>query len=122
QTKARFIHASPGTPNLDLGFGTSEGFALLFGNVAYGSAGAGTGIDANGYLQGPPVSSQTLVTRVTGDPTDVLLVQNFTLPAGAIASIFAIGVVVSVTTPLKLLICQDLDASKAPLANCSVKP
>lgn len=127
QAKLRVINASPGTPNIDIGLGTGEGFVLLIGNVAYPGVGAstldaGVGIDASGYLQGPPVTSQTLVARLTGDPTDVLLVSGFTMPAGTITTTFAIGVVASVTTPLKLLICQDLDTSKAPLANCSVKP
>jgi len=125
QTKLRFIHASPGTPNLDLGLSTGESFISLFTNVAYSEAGAGiaadAGVDTNGYLAGPPITSQTLVLRATGDPADVLT-AGLTLPAGAIASTFAIGVVASVTTPVKLLICQDLDTSKAPLSNCTVKP
>ena len=126
QTKTRFIHASPGTPNLDLGLSTGESFVLLFGNVAYSQVGAGAaadaGVDTNGYLAGPPITSQTLVTRVTGDPADTLVVAGFALPAGSIASTFAIGVADSVTTPIKTLICQDLDTSKAPLANCVAKP
>jgi Domain of unknown function (DUF4397) len=125
QTKLRFIHASPGTPNLDLGLSTGESFVPLFGNVAYSEVGTGAtgdaGVDTNGYLAGPPITSQTLVVRLTGDPTDVVA-GGLTLPAGAIASTFAIGVVASVTTPVKLLICQDLDTSKAPLSNCVMKP
>jgi hypothetical protein len=131
QTKMRFVQASPGTGNMDLGLNSGESFVALFNNVAYPAFGTNTGVDAgpgssldlNGYLQQPPVTSQTLVARLTGDtPTDLLLVTGFSLPAGSIASIFAIGVAASVTTPQELLICQDLDTTKAPLANCSVKP
>jgi hypothetical protein len=134
QTKIRFIQSSPGTGNMDLGLNTGESFIALFNNVAYPAFGTNTGVDAgvdagngsldlNGYLQLPPFTSQTLVARLTGDtPTDVVMVSGFSLPAGSIASVFAIGIMSSVTTPLALLICQDLDTSKAPLANCSVKP
>ena len=95
QTKLRFIHASPGTPNLDLGLSTGESFVLLFGNVAYSEVGAGiaadAGVDTNGYLAGPPITSQTLVTRVTGDPADAV-VAGLRCPPASIASTFAIGV------------------------------
>jgi hypothetical protein len=130
QTKVRFIQASPGTANMDLGISTGESFAMLFTNVAYPGfgtstevdAGPGTGIDANGYLLGPPITSQTLVGRLTGSGNDLILANGFAAAAGSIQTVFAIGVMSSVTTPLEFLICQDLDTSKAPLANCSVKP
>jgi hypothetical protein len=124
--KLRFIHASPGTPNLDLGLDTAESFVELFNNVAYSQVGMGAtadaGIDATGYLSGPPIANQTLVTRLTGQPDDVLLVNGFSAAAGSITSTFAIGMMSTVTTPFSILICQDLDTSKAPLANCVVKP
>ena len=120
--KLRFIHAAPGVPNVDVGVGTAESFVAIFDNVPFGGVGVGTGVDVAGYIETPPVSNQTLVARIHAIPTDVLAIPGFTLAAGQISSAFAVGVPASVTAPLKLLVCNDLDTSKAPLSNCSALP
>ncbi|HKQ70817.1 MAG TPA: DUF4397 domain-containing protein [Polyangiaceae bacterium] len=122
KAKLRFIHASPGTPNVDVGLATAESFMAVFTDVPYSAVGGGTGVDALGYVETSPLSSQTLAVRATGTTVDSLAIPGLSLAAGAVASSFAIGIVSSATTPLKTLICQDLDTSKAPLANCSVLP
>ena len=120
--KLRFIHAAPGVPNVDVGVGTAESFIAIFDNVPFGGVGVGTGVDVAGYVETPPVSNQTLVARIHAIPTDVLAIPGFTLAAGQISSAFAVGVASSVTAPLKVLVCNDLDNSKAPLSNCGVLP
>jgi len=52
--KLRFVHASAGTPSVDVGIGAGSSFAALFSNVAFGSLGMGAGIDAQGYLEISP--------------------------------------------------------------------
>ena len=120
--KLRFIHAAPGVPNVDVGVGTAESFLAIFDNVPFGGVGVGTGVDVAGYIETPPVSNQTLVARIHAIPTDVLAIPGFTLAAGQISSAFAVGEAASVTAPLKVLVCNNLDTSKAPLSNCSALP
>jgi hypothetical protein len=112
--KLRFVHASPGTPSVDVGLGTGESFVALFSNVAFGAAGTPA------YLETSPVSSATVVARPAGTQTDALVIPGVSIPAGAIVTAFAIGNAAG--APLKTDICIDLDTAKAPLSTCSVLP
>jgi hypothetical protein len=117
----RFVHASPGTPAVDVGTGAGSSFAAVYTDVAFGAvATAGGGIDANGYLVTPPLSATELSARAHGATTDALIIASASLPAGAIATAFAIGKLGSTTTPLAALLCVDSAAPTAGLSSCSV--
>jgi hypothetical protein len=114
--KLRFIHASPGTPAVDVGTGGGALFQPLFSDVAYGdTAGA-----ANGYIQTAPIASVEISARAHGTLTDALSINPAVLPAGAIVTAFAIGELASTTTPLRALLCVDNAEPSGMLAQCSV--
>jgi hypothetical protein len=115
----RFIHASPGTPPVDVGLGGGILFTPIFSNVAFGDF-ASTGTDADGYLVSPPIAMAEVSARAHGTSADVLEINPVSLPAGAIATAFAIGEVTSTMTPLKVLLCVDNAAPTGLLAACSV--
>ena len=115
----RFVHASPGTPAVDVGLGSGSSFTAVFTNVAFGAtAAAGAPIDANGFYVGAPFSMQTVSARVHGTTMDALTVPNVSLPAGAIATAFAIGVIGQASTPLAVLLCVDNGTPSGLLATC----
>jgi hypothetical protein len=117
----RFVHASPGTPAVDVGTGAGSSFAAVFSNVAYGGiAAAGGGIDANGYLVTAPLSGVELSARAHGTTADALIIPSATLPAGAIATAFAIGQLGETSDPLAVLLCVDSAAPTQGLSSCSV--
>ena len=119
----RFVHASPGTGPVDVGLGSGGTFAKVFSNVPFGMVATGAGIDANGYLSSAPLASQTISVRAAGGTTDVLVVPNVTIPAGAIATAFAIGNKTGdATKPLKALLCTDSAAPVGVLTPCTVAP
>jgi len=118
----RFVHASPGTPAVDVGTLSGSTFSAIFSNVAFGDFATSSGIDANGYLVTSPISSATVSARPAGTSTDALVVEGVSLPAGAIASLFAIGELESEATPLKVLACLDSEAPVGALSACSVVP
>ena len=118
----RFVHASPGTPAVDLGILSDSTFTGLFKDVAFPDFATNSGIDSNGYLMTSPISSVTVSARPTGTSTDALVVEGVSVPADAIASVFAIGVLGSETTPLKALVCVDTAAPVGALSACSVVP
>jgi hypothetical protein len=104
----RFIHASPGTPSVDVGLGSGGSFTKVFGPVTFGNIGSGTGIDANGYVSTAALSNATISARATGTTTDAVVVPNVTIAANALATAFAIGNKTGDSTkPLKVLLCTD---------------
>lgn len=120
--KLRFIHASPGTPNVDVGLGTAHAFVRLFGNVEFGKIAVHGGIDPEGYLEASPFTS-TVSARLTGSITDALIIPNVTLPAGQVVTAFAIGNKSGqAVNPLRVLLCADNARSQAPLASCTITP
>jgi hypothetical protein len=120
--KLRFIHASPGTPNVDVGLGSGHGFIRLFGNVEFGKIAVHGGIDALGYLEANPFTS-SVSARVTGGASDALIIPSVTLDAGDIATAFAIGNKSgSAAPPLRVLLCRDSARTQALLAQCIVAP
>lgn len=118
----RFVHASPGTPAVDIGVGSGASFAPLFRDVVFGDVGAGAGVDANGFLVLDPVSSATVSARASGTTVDALSLPGVTLPAGAVASVFAIGQLTSTTRPLGALVCVDNAPPAGPLSACTAAP
>lgn len=120
--KLRFIHGSPGTPNVDVGLGAGAGFLRLFGNVEFGKIAVHGGIDSLGYLEADPFVGQAVSARVANAGSDALTIHNVGLPAGAIATAFAIGNKTGqAANPLRVLICVDNANSPGLLAACSVR-
>jgi hypothetical protein len=118
--KLRFIHASPGTPAVDVGVGTGASFTRVFADVAFGQVAApGGSIDANGFLTTAPLTSVDVTARLANASTDALTVPGVSLPAGTIATAFAIGGKTGTTTnPLQVLLCNDSAAPSGVLTSC----
>ncbi len=117
----RFVHASPGTPPVDVGVGSGASFTAVFTNVAFPDIGAGTGIDSNGYFATDPLTNVTLSARVHGTTADALVVPGVSLSAGTTATVFAIGIAGDTTTPLRALVCGDNVAPTGNLSTCAVE-
>jgi hypothetical protein len=104
KTKLRFFHASPGTPNVDVGVGQASQFTRLFANVAFGNAGA------SAFLETNPLTN-AITARLANAATDALSVPGVTLAADTIYSAFAIGGKTgSGANPLSILLCTDTQA------------
>ncbi len=117
----RFVHASPGTPPVDVGTGAGATFTAVFSDVAFGAVAAAAGpIDANGYLQTAPLTGVELSARAHGSQTDALVIPSATLPAGAVATAFAVGELGNTKTPLAVLLCVDSAAPSGGLSSCSL--
>jgi hypothetical protein len=116
--KLRFVHASPGTPNVDVGLGAGHGFQKLYDNVAFGAKGTNAPLSALGYLETQPFSA-AVSARVAGTASDALTIQA-ALPAGAIATAFAIGRFGAATNGLRVLLCVDNAQTTSLLSTCSV--
>ncbi len=120
--KLRFIHASPGTPNVDVGLGAGASFLRLFGNVEFGKIAVHGGIDSLGYLEADPFAGAAVSARVANAASDALTIHNVGLPAGAIATAFAIGNKTGqAANPLRVLLCVDNANTNSLLAACSVR-
>jgi hypothetical protein len=115
RAKVRFVHASPGTPPVDVGAGSGTSFAPLFTAVAFPTFDAD--LAPNGYLDTAPLSGATLSARATGTTTDALVVSGVSLPAGAIVTVFATGLLGG-SPPLAALVCQDDIAATSVLSAC----
>lgn len=122
KVKLRFVHASPGTPAVDVGLLANQAFTRLFANVAFAGIGTQAGLDALGYLETNPLTA-TVSARLAGANTDALVIPGVTLPAGAIATAFAIGGKTGATTnPLRVLLCTDSARTGTLLSQCTVAP
>jgi hypothetical protein len=115
----RFIHASPGTPAVDVVLGAGALFTNVFTDASYGGI-ATSGVDSNGYVQTPPLSGVTLSARPHGTLEDVLSIASASIPAGAVATAFAVGQIGSATTPLRVLLCIDNAPAQGGLTACSI--
>jgi hypothetical protein len=117
QARLRFIHTSPGTPNVDLGIpGVGTGFTTVFGNVAYPTA--------TGAINVAPLTAATLAARVAGTPTTnyPLTLRRVDFPAGSRSTVFAIGALNDDQTPLSALVCDENAAPTGALTPCTVLP
>lgn len=108
--KLRFIHASPGTPNVDVGLGGGVAFTPVFTNVAYAAS--------NPYLETTPIQHGEISARLTGTATDAISVKPARIEAGTIATAFAIGDAINPHSPLDVLLCIDNAAPGALLSEC----
>jgi Domain of unknown function (DUF4397) len=117
--KLRFIHASPGTPAVDVGIGGGVLFTSVFTDVSFGDF-AASGVDQNGYFDTAPLAGVDLSARVHGALDDVLSIDPASLPAGAIATAFAVGKIGSTSTPLRVLLCVDNAPPNGALSSCSL--
>jgi hypothetical protein len=79
-TRVRFVHASPGTPAVDIAI--ADGGAVLFPDVSYGESG--------GYID-VPAGSYDLEARVAGTNTVALSLPGTALPGGSSITVWATG-------------------------------
>jgi hypothetical protein len=114
--KLRLIHASSGTPAVDVGTGGGVLMTPLFTNVAFGATATAT----NGYVETAPLSNTEISVRLNGATTDVLSIPNAELASGAIATAFAIGKLGSALTPVRALLCLDNNAAVGALTPCTI--
>lgn len=122
----RFIHTAPDVPAVDFGTGSGATFAALFSDVSYLAVGTSTSpaTDANGYLSlAPATAPVTYSLRSHGSSTDALTVTSPTaLPAGTLATVFAIGDLTGSPRALQTLVCADNAAPVGPLSACTTLP
>jgi hypothetical protein len=117
QARLRFVHTSPGTPNVDVGIpGAGTAFTTVFGNVAYPTAAA--------HINVAPLSNVTLAARVAGVATSAypLVVRGVNAPAGSRLTVFAVGALNDDQTPLEALVCDDGAAPAGALTPCTALP
>jgi hypothetical protein len=114
--KLRFVHASSGTPSVDVGTGGGVLLGPLFSDVAFGMAANAT----NGYVETAPLANVEISARAHGTTSDVLSIPDADLASGAIATAFAIGKIGNALTPLRVLLCLDNGASVGALTPCTV--
>jgi hypothetical protein len=119
KAKVRFVHASPGTPPVDVGAGSGASFTPIFTAVPYPEVDADRA--PSGYVETDPLSGATLSARVAGTTADALVVEGVTLPAGAIVTVFAVGLAGG-EPPLAALVCADDTAETALLSECALVP
>lgn len=112
KAKLRFIHASPGTPNVDVGIGGGAVFTPVFSDIAFGAAGD--------YVETAPLTHAEISAREHGALSDVISIKPAQLPAGAIATAFAIGEIGNDHAPLGVLVCIDNDPAAGLLATCAI--
>lgn len=110
--KLRFIHASPGTPNVDVGLGGGVAFTPVFEDVEYAAG--------NPYLETTPIQHGELSARLTGTTADVISVKPARFEAGTIATAFAIGDAINPHAPLDVLLCIDNAAATGLLSECKL--
>ena len=111
----RFVHASPDAPAVDVGLGSGSGFTAVWTGVEFGEVGKVSGKD---YVETDPIAAGTVSARATGTTADALVIPGVNLPAGAVATAFAIGNLDGAPKPLKVLLCVD----SAAMSTCSVVP
>jgi hypothetical protein len=116
KAKLRFVHASSGTPSVDVGIGGGVLFTPVFSDVAFGN----TATTTNGYVETNPLTNVEISARAHGTTADVLAVKGANLAAGSIATAFAIGKIGNTTSPLKVLLCSDNAAPTGALTTCAV--
>jgi len=116
KAKLRFVHASPGTPDVDIGTSGGALFQPLFTDIAYGDIASAN----DGYIETDPLSGIEISARAHGTITDALSITPAVLPAGAIATAFAIGEIGDASAPLRVLLCDDNAAPTGLLSQCSL--
>ena len=120
--KLRFVHASPGTPAVDVGLGTAAtGWTRVFANVSFGNFATNSPMNANGYIETSPLTSP-VTARLANSATDALT-AHVSLAANSLTTVFAIGGKTgSHTNPLRVLLCSDNAPSLGLLTQCVAAP
>jgi hypothetical protein len=89
QIRLRFVHASAGTPAVDVGIpGAGTAFTGVFNNVAFPN-GLGLRQHRAAHQREPRGARRNTATNAGAYP---LQLDGVTLPAGARATVFAVGI------------------------------
>lgn len=93
----RFLHLSPGTPNVTVGTLSGSTFTALYTNRSFE-----TQLTANAYSGFTPIDAGTynFEVRVAGTTSAILTVPGVALQAGKIYTIFARGILGNTSTPI----------------------
>ena len=119
--KLRFVHASPGTPAVDVGLGTGASFTKVFANVSFGNVATNSPIDSLGFVTTAAPVTSAVAARLAGQSSDALVVPGVTLPAEGVFTAFAIGGKTGASdNPLQVLLCDDNDATTSLLSTCTL--
>ncbi len=86
----RFFHLSPGAPSVTVGVLNGDVFTPVFSNRAYETQSSAT---ANQAFAPVDAGTYKFDVRVAGSTTSVLTLNNITLQAGKIYTVFANGIV-----------------------------
>jgi len=108
KVRVRFIHASPDTPNVDVGLGSGNAFTPVWTDVAYSEIGL---VGGEPYVSIAPPTNAQLSARATGTTTDALVLDGVTVPTDQVVTVFAIGNLDGNPAPLKALACLDLSGT-----------
>ncbi len=106
--KLRFYHAAPDVPAVDVGVGTGEltGAAILFDNVSY------PGNATPPYLEADPLSNVTVRVQLDSMGTTGFEFSGISLPAGAVATAFAVGTLdANDAAEVEAIVCVDNDGA-----------
>ena len=113
KTKLRFVHASPGTPAVDVGLGVAHAFTRVFANVQFGQSGTVT----------TDPFTNAITARLANASTDALIVPGVSSGSGTIYSAYAIGGKSGATNnPLRVLLCTDSAPATGLLTQCTAAP
>jgi hypothetical protein len=118
KARVEFIHASPGTPAVDVK-AVGEGGALVpvFENTAFPAAAEGADID--------PVEGVTLAVGAApfADVKNAALtLKPIDLPADSVFTVFAVGNLDDKPQPLAALACDETAAPAGGLSACAILP
>jgi hypothetical protein len=117
----RFVHASPGTPAVDVGLGSGASFAKVFADVSFGDIATNAPIDTLGYVTTSAPLTSAVSARLAGASSDALVVPSVTLTGGGVFSAFAIGGKTGASdNPLQVLLCDDNAPANGLLTACTV--
>ncbi len=96
QARVRLLHLSPNAPNVDVGL--AGGGPILFSNVAFTESG--------GYQTVNP-GTYDLDVLVAGTSTVALPVRGLTLEANTVYTVYAMGLLNNLDTPLQAIVSVD---------------
>lgn len=103
QVRARFLHAAPGAPAVDIGYiDDADEFVILWENASYPN-------DA-GYVDLDAFDTISLVARATGTDVDLLTVDDVPGTEGAIVEGFAVGVATGAGADVLINVVEPLPA------------
>ena len=121
QARLRFINAASEVSSADLGFGSGTQYAAQLTGATYGSIGFASG---QAYLTTGPLVADTIAARSSGSSTDLVVVpKKITIAAGTVATVVLEGSsIMSMFTPLALVVCNDSAPAVSGLSSCTELP